>query len=342
MVTSQRVISGNLGQSVPVLPMGVDIGAGLVKISAGNSTAEIPSKLLFLDKVPPECLGNSQIWYESGDAKHLLGKLFLVGEPAQWKAPTNHIKLSDNPALKSEYAFEALLGSISKLPYRQKWNLAVAVSSHNRKLFADTLRKNLEGEHIVKFGDSQLSVINISVAGIYPEGAGAYLSAISLQPGLTGNLIVGIDFGTSTIICQTFSPTGKLLFHQPLELGGVIELLNVIATVDELVKFLGTGKPGNVELIRRGIISRNFKYGNTNFDFSGIYYVSFTRWIQDRIRLIREACREWENEAIFLAWGGGSMLPGLEKYLGNIKILPNGGWANALGLELMAKSKVAK
>ncbi|HBE17076.1 MAG TPA: hypothetical protein DDW51_05555 [Cyanobacteria bacterium UBA11367] len=322
--------------------MGVDIGAGLVKVSAGNSTAEIPSKLLFLNKSLPECLGSSQIWYEAGNAKHLIGKEFLVGEPAQWKAPTNHIKLSDNPALKSEYALEALLGAISKLPYRQKWNLSLAISNHNRKMFADTLRKNLEGEHIVKFGDSDLSAIYISVAGIYPEGAGSYLSAISLQPGLTGNLIVGVDFGTSTIICQTFSPHGKMLFHQPLELGGVIELLNAIATDDKLVRCLGTGKPGNTELIRRGIISRNFKYGNTDFNFGDIYQAHFKYWISDRIRLIREACREWENEAIFLAWGGGSMLPGMEKYLGNIKILPNGGWANALGLELMAKSKVAK
>jgi hypothetical protein len=48
-------------------------------------------------------------FYHEGDRQDLIEREFLTGTLAAWKAPTTHIKLSDDPALKVEYAYSALL-----------------------------------------------------------------------------------------------------------------------------------------------------------------------------------------------------------------------------------------
>jgi hypothetical protein len=88
----------------------------------GSNGAQIrlrqPSKVLELKSPLIEDLVSkegSHFFYQSGDRTDLIDREFLTGELAAWKAPTTHIKLSDDPALKAEYALHSLLGAIATL-----------------------------------------------------------------------------------------------------------------------------------------------------------------------------------------------------------------------------------
>lgn len=154
-----------------------------------------------------------------------------------------------------------------------------------------------------------------------------------------------MDFGTSTVIPQVFAPSGKLIYHQPLETGGCIDLLEAIANSPELIQFLGTGKAGSVELVRKGIESGEFVYGTREFNLRPIYARLVKTWLADRLRLALKATEEWRDAAQSLvAWGGGTQMSGVSQMLGTQKIttVPDGCWSNAIGLQTIAAALLAR
>lgn len=65
-----------------------------------------PSKVLEIRPLLHDELASKEgghFFYHKGFREDLEGKEFLTGSLANWKAPTTHLKLSDNPALKAEY-----------------------------------------------------------------------------------------------------------------------------------------------------------------------------------------------------------------------------------------------
>jgi hypothetical protein len=157
--------------------------------------------------------------------------------------------------------------------------------------------------------------------------------------------VIALDFGTSTVIPQVFSPGGKLIYHQPLEVGGCIDLLEVIASDPQLIQFLGSGKAGSIELIRKGIESGEFNYGTRDFNLRPVYARLVKSWLADRLRLGLKATEEWRDAAQSLvAWGGGTEMPGVSKMLATQRIttVPDGCWANAIGLQTLASALLAR
>jgi hypothetical protein len=286
-------------------------------------------------------------FYHSGDRTDLIDREFLTGELAAWKAPTTHIKLSDDPALKAEYALHTLLGALATLPHRQDWHLFVVVSTHSRDLFNAKLKELTNGSHIVSFGGKSKphTQVNITVGSVAPEGAGSYTYAKRLNLINSSAHVIALDFGTSTVIPQVFSPGGKLIYHQPLEVGGCIDLLEAIASDPQVIQFLGTGKAGSVELIRKGIESGEFNYGTRDFNLRPVYARLVKSWLADRLRLGLKATEEWRDAAQSLvAWGGGTEMPGVSKMLATQRIttVPDGCWANAIGLQTLASALLAR
>ncbi|MBN3925633.1 hypothetical protein [Nostoc sp. NMS4] len=339
-------------QSVPAMPTGIDTGAGLVKMAIAGTRVRIPSKVVQVtdledDLKSPE---GGYFFYQDGDRADLIGKQFLTGSLADWKAPTTHVRLSDDSALKVEYSLHTLLGGLATLPHRDEWNLYLVLSIHNAKLFKDALISKISGSHIVKLGNKTgpASKINLNVSLVVPEGAGSYSYCVALKPepliDRTAQAIA-IDFGTSTIIPTVFAPGGAIIHRQVLEVAGCIDLLSEIASDPELIQFLGSGKSGNIETIRQGIESGNFQYGTRNFNFRDIYAHHLTPWLKDRLRLAFKEIAEWRDVAqSFVAWGGGSEMPGVSKMLQSqgINPVPDGCWANALGLERIATGRLAR
>lgn len=341
-------------QSRPFIPTGVDCGAGLIKVCIDSSGSQMrlrqPSKVLELKSALIDDLFSKEgghFFYHSGDRTDLIDREFLTGELAAWKAPTTHIKLSDDPTLKAEYCLHSMLGTLSSLPHRQEWHLFVVISTHSRDLFNAKLKELTNGVHVVSFnGKNKPQVrVNITIGTVAPEGAGSYTYAKRLNLIDPSAHVIAFDFGTSTVIPQVFAPGGKLIYHQPLEVGGCIDLLQAIASEPELIQFLGSGKAGSVELIRKGIESGEFNYGTREFNLRPVYARLVKSWLADRLRLALKATEEWRDAAQSLvAWGGGTEMSGISKMLGTQKIMtvPDGCWANAIGLQTIASALLAR
>ena len=354
MVSPTQPKQADSTQSRPIIPTGVDCGAGLVKVCVDSNGSQMrlrqPSKVLELKTALIDDLVSKEgghFFYHSGDRTDLIDREFLTGELAAWKAPTTHIKLSDDPALKAEYALHTLLGALSTLPHRQEWNLFVVISTHSRDLFNAKLKELTNGSHVVSFGGKNKPKIRLSitVGSVAPEGAGSYTYAKRLNLIDPSAHVIALDFGTSTVIPQVFAPSGKLIYHQPLEVGGCIDLLEAIASDAELVRFLGTGKAASVELVRKAIESGEFNYGTRDFNLRPIYARLVKTWLADRLRLALKASEEWRDAAQSLvAWGGGTQMSGVSQMLGTQKVttVPDGCWANSIGLQTIASALLAR
>jgi hypothetical protein len=354
MVSTAQPKQADSSQSRPFIPVGVDCGAGLVKVCIDSSGSQMrlrqPSKVLELKTALIDDLSSKEgghFFYHSGDRTDLIDREFLTGELAAWKAPTTHIKLSDDPALKAEYALHTLLGTLATLPHRQEWNLFVVFSTHSRDLFNAKLKGLTNGSHIVSFcGKNKTQTrVSITVGSVAPEGAGSYTYAKRLNLIESSAHVIALDFGTSTVIPQVFSPGGRLIYHQPLEVGGCIDLLEAIASDSELIQFLGSGKAGSVELIRKGVESGEFNYGTRDFNLRPIYARLVKTWLADRLRLALKATEEWRDAALScISWGGGTEMSGVSKMLATQKIasVPDGCWANAIGLQTIASALLAR
>ena len=354
MVSIIQSKQADSAQIRPFMPTGVDCGAGLTKVCMDSGDRQMrirtSSKILELKEPLLDDLTSKEggyFFYCKGDREDLVGREFLTGELAAWKAPNTHIKLSDDPASKAVYALHSILGALSTLPHRQDWNLFVVISTHSRNLFNDKLKELTNGSHVVTFGSkSKIQTrVNINVGSVVPEGAGSYTYAKRLNIVDPSAHVIGFDFGTSTVIPQVFSPGGKLIHYQPLEVGGCIDLLEAIASDAELIRFLGSGKAGNIELVRKGIESGQFGYGTRDFNLRPIYARLVKTWLADRLRLGLKATEEWRDAAQSLvAWGGGTEMPGISKMLATQKIttVPDGCWANAVGLQTLASALLAR
>ena len=187
--------------------------------------------------------------------------------------------------------------------------------------------------------------VTITVGTVAPEGAGSYAYTKRLNLVDSAAHVIAFDFGTSTVIPQVFAPGGKLIYHQPLEAGGCIDLLEAITSDAELLKFLGTGKAANVELVRKGIESGDFAYGTSGFNLRPVYARLVKVWLADRLRLAFKATEEWRDAAqSVVAWGGGTQMSGVSQMLLTQKIttVPDGCWANAIGLQTLASALLAR
>jgi hypothetical protein len=150
MVSTHQPALADSTQSRPFIPTGVDCGAGLLKVCIDSNGSQMrlrqPSKVLELKTALIDDLTSKEgghFFYHSGDRTDLIDREFLTGELAAWKDPTTHIKLSDDPGLKAEYALHTLLGALATLPHRQEWNLFLVISTHSRNLFNIKLKGSI-------------------------------------------------------------------------------------------------------------------------------------------------------------------------------------------------------
>lgn len=362
MVTTYQPTQADFVRNSPEIPAGVDVGAGLTKMVIASDSQQmrlrLPSQVIENRSKLHDVLSfkdGGMFFYRSGSRSDLIDREFLIGTSAKAKDPKAHIKLSDEPALKVEYALHMLLGALSTLPYRPEWNLHLVISIHDKDAFEQALKANVEGQHIVSFNGKENpgSRINLKVAQVLPEGAGNYIYCCTAKPdpfiNRTG-FAIGFDFGTSTVIPNVFSPGGKLAYRKVLDVGGCIDLLSSIASDQELINLLGQGKSGNIDLIRQGIEERTFHYGQRQVNgepltFKSIYSRHVKTWLADRLRMALKDVSPWIDEAQSLvAWGGGVEMPGVSQMLATkgISAVSEASWCGAIGLQKIAQSRLAR
>lgn len=230
MIATQPT-QAELTRSRPIIPTGSDCGAGLTKLVFGSGTQQmkvrIPSKVLEIKDEMHDVLTSREgghFFYHSGEREELIGQEFLTGTLANWKAPTTHIKLSDDPALKAQYALHCILGGLGTLPHRPEWHLHLVMSIHNKRLFHEEVNRKTKGTHAVSFHgkDTPRTQVNITLSLVAPEGAGSYAQCVAQQLIDRTQTALALDLGTSTLIVTAFAPGGSIIHRQVLEVGGVI------------------------------------------------------------------------------------------------------------------------
>ena len=340
-------------QGTPILAVGVDNGHGLLKVVLDADSRQMkvrcPSKFKELreDLLDyPTSKHGSTIYYRDGDAKALIDTEWKTGNLAYNADPYGHTKLSDKAEYKIEYALHSILGALGTLSYRRSWNLYLVASIHNSKLFAKQLTEALEGKHIVCFNgkNASQSTIKLNVGLVPPEGAGSYVYCRHQNLIDPTQIAIALDFGTGTIIPTVFAPGGAIQYREVLTVGGCVDLLDAIARDRELQIYEG-GKLGDIELIRQGIENRSFLYGNSGINFREAYQRELMPWLKDRFSLALKAVQPWRKLAgSFVVWGGGAQLPGVaaavEKF--GFTAVADGSWANALGLQRLAQSRLER
>ena len=362
MVSMYQPTRTEIPQNAPTIATGADIGAGLTKLVIGSDQSQmrlrLPSQVIENRAKLYDVLSfkdGGMFFYRDGSRSDLINREFLIGASAKAKDPKAHIKLSDDPALKVEYALHMILGALSTLSYRPEWNLHLVVSIHDKDAFEQALKANVEGQHIVSFNGKENpdARINLKVDQVLPEGAGNYIYCCTAKPDAfidrTG-FAIGFDFGTSTVIPNVFSPGGKLVHRKVLDVGGCIDLLSSIASDQELINLLGQGKSGNIDLIRQGIEERIFHYGQRKINgesltFKNIYSRHVKTWLADRLRMALKDVSPWIDEAQSLvAWGGGVEMPGVSQMLStkSITAVSEASWCGALGLQKIAQGRLVR
>jgi hypothetical protein len=352
MIATQPLKTEN-DQNMPFSAVGADNGHGFLKLVMGEGSGQMcircPSKFKEIREDLtdyPMSKHGSTFYYCDGDAKELIRREFKTGELAYNADPHGHTKNSDRAEYKIEYALHSLLGALGTLPFRQVWNLYIVASIHESKLFAKQLKPALEGRHFVQFNgkESPQSIINVKVGLIVPEGAGSYV--FCRHQGVIDHTkhAIALDFGTGTIIPTVFAPNGSIEKREVLSVGGSIDLLDALAR-DRQIQLYEGGKLGDIELIRIGIEDRSFLYGNSGINFREAYQRELMPWLKDRFSLCLKIVRDWRSKAgSFVVWGGGAQLPGVaaavEKY--RYTAVPDGSWANALGLQRLAMSRLER
>jgi hypothetical protein len=339
-------------RSTPILAVGADNGHGLLKLVLDNDSRQMkvrcPSKFKeiredLLDYPAPKC--GSSFYYGSGDAQALIGREFKTGDLAYTADPYGHTKLSDKAEYKIEYALHSILGALGTLPHRPSWNLYLVASIHNSKLFAKQLAEALEGIHCVSFnGKASQSIVKIKVGLVAPEGSGSYVYCRHQSLIDHTKHAIALDFGTGTLIVSVFAPGGSIEYREVLSIGGCVDLLDALAGDREIQLYEG-GRLGDVELIRQGVEDKTFLYGNSGLNFCNAYQRELTPWLRDRFSLALKAVQPWRKLAgSFVVWGGGAQLPGVAAVVQKFgyTAIGEGSWANALGLQRLAQSRLER
>ncbi|NES21910.1 MAG: hypothetical protein F6K41_24045 [Symploca sp. SIO3E6] len=336
------------------IAIGADFGAGTTKLALEDSVSirklKHSSKLVTIDEPLKDEFSpkdGGHFYYHEGTRDDLVGKGFLTGELAQWMRPTSHTRLSDDPVMKAENSLQMLLGVLSTSCFNEEdLSVNLIVSTHSKELFSNDLKDKLDGKHVVSFGskDGKRTSVYTRVLSVVPEGAGSYIHAQSTGMTKDGMNLMSVDFGTSTIIPQVFSPNGKLLYYQPLEAGGCIDLIGAIAKDPSFLQLLRSGRAANADLIREAIEDGTFEYGRQKFNFSDVYRKHLTSWLIPRLQKSLQVTNEWQDSSHLVAWGGGSQLPYMAQLLKSrgIQVVPNGCWANCLGLQKIAVACLAR
>ncbi|NJM56328.1 MAG: hypothetical protein HC857_01115 [Synechococcales cyanobacterium RU_4_20] len=323
----------NLSQSVPIQPIGVDVGNGAVKLYSANGQNLIQSYVLYLGERATHC-NQGYVEYVSGARNDLAGKQWIGGLNAYYQSPTHIYRVTDDKDGKVDLCLQLLLSAVSHWSYRPQFNLLVTVSVHDGKIFGKAMRAALEGHHRIRVQGKDC-IVNISVASVVEEGVGV---AVALQQKHDFSNALLLDIGNGTTIISAFN--GLQMSHRDYEPNaGVERLYGAIAASDYVRGALK--KPGDRHLIRTGVEDGSFTYGTQlkGWNFREAYKQCLPSWFEQGLKpFVRASEERFSSATAIIAVGGGSMLPGIAEMLAQKGItVPDGArWLNAQGLFQLA------
>jgi hypothetical protein len=324
-------------KSCQFMPIGLDVGNGAVKMFSSMGENLMESYILYL----PERATHANVGYVEylqGSRSDLAGKQWIGGINAYYQSPASITRVTDDRDGKSQLCLQLLLSILTMQPHRPDWNLSIAASVHDGKVFGKSIRSALEGTHQIRVNGKQ-SIVNVRVDKVLEEGSGV---AVALRTAFDFTNALLFDLGNGTSIVSAFN--GLQLTHRDYAPdAGVEKLIEAIATSDYVRSHLL--KPGDRHLIRQGIEKGDFSYGtrSDNWNFKDAYIQALPSWFESGLKpFVKTAESRVPSATAVLAVGGGSQLPGVAALLKKKGIIvpENARWLNAKGLYQVALSGV--
>jgi hypothetical protein len=319
-------------QSSSSIAIGLDVGNGALKLYSGMGEILMESYVYYPpDRFTTGIAGYAE--YLSGDRTDLEGKYWVGGIGAYYADSTSISRTVDSKDGKVAQSLQLLLSSLSQFPYRAEYDLKVAASVHDGKIFGGQLRNALQGNHQVKLRGKPCSV-NITVVTVLEEGSGVAL-ALYQKHDFSNALL--FDLGNGTAICSSFS--GVQITHREYSNHSGVEGLIAAIANSELVRKRLKG-PGDKHLIRAGIEKNDFSYGNEKgWNFQDAYVAEFPAWFKKGfLPFVKTTETRVPAASCVMAVGGGALLPGMQSALTQkgITVPENPRWVNAKGLYMRA------
>ena len=146
IVQIQQANLPNAASISQVMPIGLDVGNGAVKLYSSMSQTCMESYVHYLsERATHAYLG--YVEYLSGDRPDLAGKQWIGGLNAYFQSPTGVYRVTDSNDGKADLCLQLRLSALTSLPYRPDWTLNVCASVHDGKVFGKAIRSALEGVH---------------------------------------------------------------------------------------------------------------------------------------------------------------------------------------------------
>ncbi|WP_204140312.1 ParM/StbA family protein [Halomicronema sp. CCY15110] len=334
-MTALTVASGqSTADIVELMPVGLDIGNGAVKLCLPGHEIRVPSYACPVHENlhdPPET-GLVEFVASSADREE---QRWLAGYAAYQHNPEGYLKVVDDRQGKLTYGLPLLLGALATVRYRPVWNIFVVASIHHARAMGEALTHRLQGRHLVRFnGLETISEVSITIAKVLDEGAGAI--AYCPEADRTHQTLV-YDLGSGTTVVTVFGPKGRLIDRQ-VSNRGVQNLIDAIAKNPRMIRRLAA--EGDREIIRDGIERGDFIYGIQGaWSFEAIYRDELKPWLSTVLKPALKAGAKWTpTSRAVIAIGGGSELPLVRELLQGqgITPVPEGSWSNARGLKRIA------
>jgi hypothetical protein len=321
------------------LHLGLDIGNGAVKVFTGFGEFCIESYVAYPEARMTSPV-NGYVEYLSGDRTDLSEKFWLGGLPAYLYNPNRILRCVDTTRGKIELALQLVLSVLASWEHRSSFDVVICASVQDGPVFADSLRKALQGEHTVKF-KGKLSKVTLEVKSILEEGVGAAIAVSQCQEIDMANVAV-YDFGNGTTTFSIFQ--GINATHRTYDNScGVDALIDAISMSESVRR--SVGYIGDKHLIRAGIESGNFLYGNDKINFRNAYATCLASWFKASLApFVAKMEPRSRSLTATLAVGGGALLPGLSQALQakGFTSPRNPRFLNAQGLFILAKNNDKK
>ncbi len=319
--------------STNFLPIGLDVGNGAVKMYSSLGETLMESYVLYLSERATHA-NSGYVEYIEGSRSDLSGRQRIGGVNAYYQSPTGITRVTDDRDGKAQLCLQLLLSALTTQSHRPEWQLSIAASVHDGKVFGKSIRQALEGTHKVKI-NGKTTAVTIRVDKVLEEGSGV---AVALKTAFDFTNALLYDLGNGTSIVSAFN--GLQLTHRDYAPdAGVEKLIDTIATNDLVRRHLL--KPGDRHLIRQGIEKGDFSYGTRSdgWTFKDAYVSELPKWFESGLKpFVKTSETRVPSATAVIAVGGGSQLPGVKNLLSKRGIIvpDNARWLNAKGLYMVA------
>ena len=325
--------------------MGIDIGFGFVKATDGKQ------KYLF-----PSVVGEArEIRYKTGlNTNSILDNLivevdndkYFVGDLAIRQSDLIQSTISEKRinSIENRILFLtafALLDGVGTGVSR--FNLVTGLPVDEYLEYKNTLMKQLQSDHVVKFinnGKSNNKLIEIERCKVIPQPFGTVFNQLldkygNIQDKELASMNIGIiDVGFRT---TDYAVANKLEFVDKLSSSSTTALSTAYKLISRKLKeHYDINKPIHQldSIIRNG----SFTYNGKEIDITDLIDKAFSLTVENIISEINTLWPEiWEMDKIFITGGGGLALGDYFKsYLDNYTIISEGQFSNVEGYKKVA------